>query len=318
MALARCLRLAWLLLLGMLCLPGAAQGLQPIPALGARVVDTTNTLAPAQRDALEARLAALERDKGTQIAVLLVPTTQPEDIAAYANRVANAWKIGRRDVGDGLLVLVAKDDRKMRIEVAKALEGAVPDLAARQIIDEAMAPRFRQGDFAGGLDAALTRLQQRIGAENLPAPSAPGAVAAVAQDGVETVGTLIVMILFAGLFIGLFTRLLFGRKFGSLLAGIAAGAFSTQMLEPAWLAVFAGMGAFLLSLLTGGRRAAPAARARGRAKGRRGSSRRDAAWGGFGGGLGGWSSGSSGGSDGGGFSSGGGGDFGGGGASGDW
>lgn len=314
---ARFLRLGCLALAWLLSLPGAAQNLQPVPALSARVIDTTQTLDTAQREALEARLAAFERDKGTQIAVLLVPTTQPEDIAAYANRVANEWKIGRREIGDGLLILVAKNDRRMRIEVAKSLEGAVPDLAARQIIDEAMAPRFRQGDFAGGLDAALTRLQERIGAEILPAPGTSKAVAA-AQDSVETVGTLVVMALFAGLFISMFTRAFFGRKLGSLVAGGAAAALATQMVDPVWLAAFAGLGAFVLALLTGGRRAVPVGRGLGRSAGRhtRGS---NAGWGGLGGSSwGGWSSGSSGGGDGGGFSSGGGGDFGGGGASGDW
>ena len=109
-----------------------AQQVQPVPALSGRVIDNTGTLDAAQRAKLEAKLAALEAQKGAQVEVLLVPTTQPEDIASYANRVANAWKIGRRDVGDGVLLIVAKDDRKLRIEVAKTLEGAVPDLAAKR------------------------------------------------------------------------------------------------------------------------------------------------------------------------------------------
>jgi uncharacterized protein len=116
----------------------------PVPALTARVIDQTGTLDAIQRKGLDDKLAAFEQKKGSQIVVLMVPTTQPEDIASYANRVGNAWKIGRKDVGDGILVIVAKDDRKMRIEVAKTLEGAVPDLAAKQIIDEAMKPRFRR------------------------------------------------------------------------------------------------------------------------------------------------------------------------------
>ncbi|HYF19415.1 MAG TPA: TPM domain-containing protein, partial [Ramlibacter sp.] len=135
------------------CGLAAAQGLLPVPELTARVVDQTSTLDAPQRQALEDKLAAFERSKGTQIAILLVPTTQPEDIFSYANRVANAWKIGRRDVGDGSLVVVAKNDRRIRIAPAKALEGAVPDLAARQIIDRAIAPAFRAGDYAGGLNA---------------------------------------------------------------------------------------------------------------------------------------------------------------------
>ena len=112
-----------------------AQPVQPVPALTARVIDQTGTLDASQRAALEAKLAALEKAKGSQVVVLMVPTTAPEDIASYANRVGNAWKIGRRDVGDGVLLLVAKNDRKMRIEVAKTLEGAIPDVLAARIID---------------------------------------------------------------------------------------------------------------------------------------------------------------------------------------
>ncbi len=163
---ARILRPLVALWLGVLLALGAwAQGLQPVPALTARVIDTTGTLDGTQVAALEAKLAALEQDKGAQVVLLMVPTTAPEDIAAYANRVGNAWKIGRAGVGDGLIVLVAKEDRRMRIEVAKTLEGAVPDIAASHIIDEAMAPFFRQGDFAGGLDAAVDQLAARITAQ---------------------------------------------------------------------------------------------------------------------------------------------------------
>ena len=129
------------LLAAVLLLPawGQAQvaGLQPVPALTSRVVDTVGLLDTDARQAIEERLAVLERDKGSQVAILIVATTAPEDIASYANRVANEWKIGRRAVGDGVLLVVARDDRKVRIEVAKTLEGAIPDLAAKRIIDEA-------------------------------------------------------------------------------------------------------------------------------------------------------------------------------------
>lgn len=148
----------------------AAGGIQPVPALTARVIDQTGTLAPAARQALESQLADVEQSTGAQIVVLMVPTTAPEDIASFANRIGNAWKIGRRDVGDGIVVLVAKNDRRARIEVAKSLEGAVPDLAASAIIDEAMTPAFRRGDFAGGLTTAVGRLDARIRADSgLPA-----------------------------------------------------------------------------------------------------------------------------------------------------
>ncbi len=158
--------------------PAAAQPVRAVPALSAHVVDETGTLSTAQQQALEAQLVAIEQRNGSQVVVLMVPSTAPEDIAAFANRVGNAWKIGRKDVGDGVLVLVAKDDRRMRIEVAKALEGAIPDIAAARIIDGAMKPRFRDGDFAGGIEAAVQQIGTRIAGENkLPcsksAPASP-------------------------------------------------------------------------------------------------------------------------------------------------
>jgi uncharacterized protein len=132
-------------------------------------MDSTGTLDAAQRSALEAKLTAFEQSRGAQVVVLIVPTTQPEDIAAYAQRVGDTWKIGRKSIGDGLLLVVAKNDRKVRIETTKALEGAIPDLAARQVIDTAITPRFKQGDYAGGLDAAADQLIALISGENLPA-----------------------------------------------------------------------------------------------------------------------------------------------------
>ena len=126
------------------CVGAHAQALLPVPALNGPRDRPDRHADAAQRQALEAKLQAFEQKKGSQIVVLMVATTQPEDIASYANRVGNEWKIGRKEVGDGMLVIVAKNDRKMRIEVAKSLEGAVPDLAAAHIIDDAMKPRFRR------------------------------------------------------------------------------------------------------------------------------------------------------------------------------
>lgn len=160
-----------LLVLALLWTPAHAQ--LPVPELTAQVIDTTGTLQGDALHALQGKLAAFEKAHGTQIVVLMVPSTAPEDIAAYANRVASTWKIGRRDTGDGLLLVVAKDDRRLRMEVARALEGAVTDLAAKNIIDTAITPRFRQGDFAGGLDAGLDALFHQILREELPAPAQP-------------------------------------------------------------------------------------------------------------------------------------------------
>src|SRR3989338_1248203 len=133
--------------------PGAHAdgGLLPVPVLTGPVIDQTGTLSASDKAALETQLQTLEQTRGAQVVVLMVPTTAPEDIASYANRVGNTWKIGRKDIGDGLILLVAKNDRKLRIEVAKTLEGAIPDLMAKRVIDQAIAPRLKEGDFAGGM-----------------------------------------------------------------------------------------------------------------------------------------------------------------------
>jgi uncharacterized protein len=262
-------------------------------------MDSTGTLNDAQRGALEAKLAAFEQSRGAQLVVLMVPSTQPEDIAAYAQRVGDAWKIGRQGVGDGLLLVVAKNDRKVRIETTKALEGAIPDLAARQVIDNAITPRFKQGDFAGGLDAAADQLIALISGENLPAPEPGGGSK---NDGFEW-ADLAVFLFFAVPIAGRLAAGVLGRKFGSVATGGVVGVLAwifTSSLIVAGLAVFVGTLFALVASLG--------------ALGRGGRSSGGWTAGGFGGG-GGWSGGSSGG---GGFSSGGGGDFGGGGASGDW
>jgi uncharacterized membrane protein YgcG len=160
-------------LLAVLFTAGAiAQDLQPVPALHARVTDETATLTAPQRTSLEAKLAAIEQRKGAQVAVLMVSTTQPETIEQYATRVFDAWKLGRKDVDDGVLVIVAKNDRHVRIEVAYGLEGAIPDAAAKRVAHEYMSPRFAAGDFSGGIDAGVDALTALIDDEPLPAPSA--------------------------------------------------------------------------------------------------------------------------------------------------
>lgn len=148
---------------------GHASNLPPVPELSARVMDSTATLTPAQRQQLDAKLAAFESTKGTQLAVLIVPSTAPETIEGFANRVADTWKIGRKEVGDGMLLVVAKDDRQLRIEVSRTLEGAVTDLQASRIIQDAIVPRFKQGDFAGGIDKGIDQLIALVNHEPLPA-----------------------------------------------------------------------------------------------------------------------------------------------------
>jgi uncharacterized protein len=301
------LRRLTVILVALLALAGAwAQALLPVPELTARVIDQTGTLDAIQRKALEDKLAAFEQKKGSQMVFLLVPTTQPEDIASYANRVANVWKIGRRDVGDGILLIVAKDDRRVRIEVAKTLEGAVPDLAAKQVIDEAITPRFRTGDYAGGLQAAADQLIARVTGEALPAPAQPRSPAQ-GKSGFDWFD-LAIFLFFAVPVVGSVLRGMMGRKLGSFVTGGGVGFIAMLLTSSLVVAGIAGVIALLFSLLSG--------------SGPFGLSRRHqggpvifpgGGWGGGGGGFGG-----GGGGFGGGFGSGGGGDFGGGGASGDW
>ena len=147
-----------------------SQTLLPLPALTARVLDQTGTLTPEKRQALDDRLAAFERERGSQVVVVLVRTTGPEDIFSYAQRLGDAWKLGRREVGDGVLLVVAKDDRAVRIATAKAVEGAIPDVIAGRIIEQAIKPRFQEGDFAGGLTAGVDQILSRLQGEALPLP----------------------------------------------------------------------------------------------------------------------------------------------------
>jgi uncharacterized protein len=282
----------------------AAQGLLPVPTLTARVIDQTGTLTAAQVQALEAKLAAFEQKKGSQIVVLMVPGTAPEEISAYANRVANAWKIGRREVGDGVLVIVAKDERRMRIEVAKTLEGAIPDLAAARIIDQQMKPAFRNNDFAGGLDAAVDQLIARINGEALPEVAPPVGDGDRGLLDLDWEHLAIFLFFFVAIG-GPILRSIVGGKLGSFATGGIAGVVAFVLTSSLVIAGIAGFVALLFTLFSGARMLSPGGRSGGYGGG---------GWSGGGGG-GGWSGGSS---SGGGFSSGGGGDFGGGGASGDW
>ncbi len=298
-----------LLLAALLLFAGAtvrAQDVQPVPALTARVIDTTGTLAPAESQALEQRLAAFEAEAGPQIVLLLVTTTAPEDIAAFAQRVADSWKIGRREVGDGVLVLVAKNDRRVRIEVAKALEGAIPDLAARQIIERTMREPFREGRYGEGLGAAVEQIQARIRGENLPAPETRGG-----SGGGDAPFEELLVFFFVGVAVaGQVLTAVFGRKLGALLVAGAAGGAGWWLTASALIGVGAAVGALVLVGIFG---IGSVARRMGHGAGRGRNLPHIGGWngGGWGGGGGGWGGG-------GGFSSGGGGDFGGGGASGDW
>lgn len=287
-----------------LLLPQLAAAQQAVPALVGRVVDTTQTLDSADLARIDAQLAQIEQTRGSQIVVLLVATTAPEDITSYANRVANAWKIGRRDVGDGVLIVIAKEDRKLRIEVAKSLEGAIPDLAAKQIISTALAPALKQGQYAQGILAAAAQLDQRIGAENLPTPKAENSGFNPQKFGFEWMD-LFIFLFFAVPIGGAVAKGIFGNKLGSLVTGGAVGGTAFYITASMLIGGLAFGAALIFTLMSSMGQSMNAGRGRG-------GRSRSYDGGGFGGG---WGSSAS---DGGGFSSGGGGDFGGGGASGDF
>ncbi|TWI14073.1 TPM domain-containing protein [Aerolutibacter ruishenii] len=290
------------LLLGLLLpLAALAQQLAPIPPLDSPVVDTTGTLDAASRQALEAQALALQQRKGSQLQVLVVPTTQPEDIAQYAVRVFEQWNLGRKKVDDGVLLVVAKDDRRVRIEVGYGLEGAIPDATSARVIQEYLVPKFRAGDYAGGITDATAMLVKLIDGESLPGPMVDPL-----QDRGNGGGDWI-FALFVAFIVAQIARALFGRAPRFVRGVIGAGAAGGVAWLISSLAVVGGLGAlvgFFMGL------ASPST----------GRYARDGGWGGFGGG--GWGGGGGGwgggGFGGGGGWSGGGGMSGGGGASGSW
>ena len=289
-ALALWLCLAWLAVLPRLAL---AAPLQPVPALEERVTDLAGTLSADEQAAIAQRLAAVEQRKGSQIALLIVPSTAPEAIEQYSIRVVDAWQLGRKGVDDGVLLLVATADRTLRIEVGRGLEGAIPDAIAKRIIAEQITPHFREGRFADGLNAGVGAIIARIDGEPLPAP-----VQRARQASADTVFDLLVQTVFIAFFAAPILRAIFGRLLASGVGAAAGGLWwflSTSALS------LAGIGAVVAALAVlvvgSGRGGGPWTTGTGHG-------------GGFGSRGGGWSSG-------GGFSGGGGG-FSGGGASGRW
>jgi uncharacterized protein len=269
-----------------------------VPPLRSPVTDLTGTLTSEQSATLEQQLRAFEAKQGSQIAVLIVPTTQPETIEQYGIRVAEAWKLGRRGVNDGALLLIAKDDRAVRIEVGYGLEGVLPDVLANRIVDQVVVPRFRSGDFFGGIREAIERMSALIEGEPLPEP-AQSQRDVPSANGLGNALPLLLLLVFVGSTV---LRGMLGRFGGaSVTAGIAAAIvwFLTSTLI---IAIGAAVIAFVIALLGGGGGGGWAyPRRRG--------------WGGYSGG--GWGGGGWSGGGGGGWSGGGGG-FGGGGASGRW
>ncbi|MGH8129652.1 MAG: TPM domain-containing protein [Steroidobacteraceae bacterium] len=282
-------------------LPGSwasAQTLRPIPPLEARVTDLTGTLTRAELARLESRLAEFESRKGAQLAVLIVPSTQPEEIEQYSIRVVEAWKLGREKPDDGALLLIAKDDRAMRIEVGRGLEGALTDLVSKRIISDTITPYFRQGDYAGGITAGVEQMIRVVDGEPLPVPDQQWSSRPEKLSGM-------LPFLFGVIFFGsIAMRALFGRSVGSLATGAVTGTFAWWLSQALGLAIGVGLFATAMSLLLGFR-----------GGGRWSSHPSHGGWSPGGWGRGGFGSGGLG--RGGGFG-GGGGSFGGGGASGRW
>lgn len=264
-----------------------------IPKLEKHVTDLTATLDVTQQSALEAELSRFETTKGSQIAILIVPTTQPEDIAQFGIRLAEAWKIGRDKQDDGVIIVVAKDDRKTRIEVAYGLEGAIPDAMAKRIVDETLKPYFKRGDFAGGLMQASQQLMALIQGEKLPAPAK--------QNTNTDLMALLPLLMFGTIITGVLLRGLLGTMLGSSLNAGLVGLLVWMLGGALLVAILAGLAAFIFTLAMSDRGV------NGYSTGG-GNDANGPYMGGLG--QGGFGSGD--------IFSGGGGDFGGGGASGDW
>jgi uncharacterized protein len=231
-----------------LALTGVAQADVPVPALATRVTDLTGTLTAQQRTELERRLAAFELEKGSQIAVLLVPTTRPETIEQYSIRVVDQWQLGRRGVDDGVLILLAQDDRAVRIEVGRGLEGVIPDAVARRVVEEIMLPYFRQGDFYGGLSAGIQRTIGLAQGEPLPKPDAR-------TPGARQTGGAVLFPLFIAMLFGRFLRIFLGRLAAGLITGLAVVFLVTGLFGfPLPFGLFLGLFAVAFVLGDSGRR----------------------------------------------------------------
>lgn len=214
-----------------------------VPPLTARVTDQTGTLTGEQKASLESTLQAFEARKGSQIVVLMVPTTAPEPVEQYALRVAEQWKPGRKKIDDGALLVIAKDDRALRIEVGYGLEGVLNDATAKRIVSEVIVPRFKEGDFYGGIAAGVERLIRVADGEPLPAPAAKPVAAS------EGMGQIIPVLLIVAVVAGMALRSRLGRFPGAVVAGGAVGFLAWLMANAAAFALIAGVAAFLLTLL---------------------------------------------------------------------
>lgn len=274
-----------------------AFALVAVPQLTGRVVDQTGTLSSGDIAQLTQKLADLQTRKGSQIAVLIVSTTDGEPIEQFSLRVAEAWKIGRKKIDDGALLVVVKNDRRLRIEVGYGLEGVLTDVTTKRLIDEVITPKFKSGDFAGGISAGVSRMIGLVDGEKLPAPEPPHWESPTLANYIDPFNPFVLALVFV---VSGALRAALGRLAGSAATGGVVGFLAWLFVGSIGAALAFGVLAFFIAAIID---LAPSGGGRGR--------------------LGGWSGGSSSGWSGrssrsrGGFS-GGGGSFGGGGASGSW
>jgi uncharacterized protein len=217
-----------------------------VPPLTGRVVDLTATLTREQQSTLEQTLQAFESRKGSQIAVLIVPTTAPETIEQYALRVVEQWKLGRKKVDDGAILVVAKNDRALRIEVGYGLEGSLTDATSRRIIGDIITPRFKDGDFYGGISAGIDQMIGVIDGEPLPSPQRSAAAGDAA--GRQLLPVLVLLAVVGGSVL----RSVLGRLPGSIVTGGGVAILAWLFAGVAAMALVAGVIAFLLTLVGGG------------------------------------------------------------------
>jgi len=274
----------------------------PVPKLTARVIDQTGTLTAQEREALEAKLRAFEEARGSQVAVLIVPSIGPEVIEEFAGRVTDEWKLGRKGVDDGVLFAIAKQERKLRIHTGRGVQGTLTDALSKRIVADIVAPRFRTGDFAGGINAGVDSIMKAIEGEELPLPT-PQKATQPRVESMSSYGNLLVFALFLVPVVAMVMRSILGRFLGAGATSAIAGGAAWLILGSVAIGLAAAVVAFLFTLVSGNA-------ARGLQRGGLGGYIPGGGWSSGGGGFGG-------GGGGGGFSGGGGG-FDGGGASGGW
>lgn len=222
------------------------QDIVPVPSLESRVTDLTGTLSDSQKASLENKLSLFEAKKGSQITVLIVPTTQPEDISQYSLRVVEKWKVGRAKIDDGVLLIIAKNDRRLRIEVGYGLEGILNDATSKRIISEVIGPYFKQGQYFEGIDSGLNKIIHFVDQEELPSPSPKAS-----PSGNEDLAGIIFIAFILSLFLGGILKMIFGRFLGGMITGGVVGFFAWTLTGALFLGFLAGVVGLIATIFGG-------------------------------------------------------------------